>query len=237
MRRSLAVLTALALAVFGTVVLVAYVRSADARAEAGATLVPVLVVEEDVPAGTSVEDLADSVSTAQVPSRLKALGAIDDLAAVDGLTTTADLLAGDQVMAARFGDPSVVEAGDGPDVPADMQEVSLALDPQRAVGGVLAAGDRVGVYISAAATDAAAAATTGLTVDRALVTRVSGTDTSTIQTSGTTTVTVTLALGTSDAAAVIAGMEVGTVWLSLQETADSADTSLTSTSTSTGDDQ
>jgi len=237
MRRSLAVLTALALAVFGVVVLVAYVRGADARAEAGATLVPVLVVDADVPAGTPVEDLADSVSTVQVPSRLKALGAIDDLAAVDGLTTTVDLLAGDQVMAARFGDPSVRSAGDGPAVPVDMQEVSLALDPQRAVGGVLAAGDRVGVYISAAATDPAMAAATGLAVDRALVTRVSGADGATGLGAGTTTVTVTLALTATDAARVIAGMEAGTVWLSLQETAGSADTSADSTVATSGDQQ
>jgi pilus assembly protein CpaB len=243
MRRLLAVLTALALAVFGAVVLVAYVHGADARAEAGAVLVPVLVVDTDVPAGTAAEDVAGSVSTVQVPQRLVATGAIGDLTEVAGLTTTATLLAGDQVMAARFGDPTVQSVGGAPVVPVGMQEVSLSLDPQRAVGGALAPGDRVGVYISAAGTDPTAAPRSGtdLAVGQVLVTRVSGGSESaalTVAGTGTgTAVTVTLALGQADAATVIGGMELGTVWLSLQSSAVSADTSGDSTAQTTGANQ
>jgi pilus assembly protein CpaB len=242
MRRLLTVLTALALAVFGAVVLVAYVRGADARAATGATLVPVLVVDADVPAGTAAADLGDSVSTAQVPQRLVATGAVDDLADVAGLTTTVDLFAGDQVLAARFADPTVKSAGTGPGVPAGMQEVSLALDPQRAVGGALVAGDRVGVYISATGADPTGGpqAVTSLAVGQVLVTRVSG-DTAADPLAGTGgtggKVTVTLALNEAAAATVIAGMEQDAVWLSLQSKAEPADTSGDSTVPSTGDQQ
>jgi hypothetical protein len=51
------------------------------------------------------------------------------------------------------------------------------------------------------------------------------------------TITVTLALSEENAAVVIAGMEEGTVWLSLQSEGEAADTSRTSTTTTTGDDQ
>jgi pilus assembly protein CpaB len=231
MRRVLAVLTALALAAFGAFVLISYVRGADTRAEAGAVLVPVLVVDEQVPAGTSVDDLDGKVSTRQVPQRLVASGALDDLAAVAGLSTTTALLPGDQIVAGRFADPTVQAAGQVV-VPEGTQEVSLTLEAQRAVDGALTPGDRVGVYVSAGGLDVTAAAVTDLVVDHALVTRVStgGTDlTGTAQ-----PVTVTLALAQADAQRVIAGMAQNGVWLSLQEAAVPADTSLTSTTTSTG---
>jgi pilus assembly protein CpaB len=238
MRRVLVVLSALVLAAFGALVLVSYVRGADARAEAGAVLVPVLVVDAQVPAGTSVDDLADSVSTAQVPQRLVATGALGDLADVEGLSTTVDLLPGDQVVAARFADPAVQAAG-AVAVPAGLQEISLTLEPQRAVDGDLDAGDEVGVYISSGGLDVTATtpAVTALVVDRALVTRVSSTGGGADLTGAGQTVTVTLALHQADAARVIAGAGQDGVWLSLQSAAGSADTSPTSTTTTPGDDQ
>ena len=242
MRRLLAVLTALLLAGFGAVVLIAYVSAADARAvaraEEGAVLVPVLVVDERVPAGTPAADVADLVSTEQVPARLKADDALVDLSAVEGLTAMVDLLPGDQVLAARFADPAVLAAAAG-DVQPDpgTQEVSLALDPQRAVGGVLTPGDRVGVFVSSAGLDPATntpTARTTLAVDRVLVTAVErgGSDAA-----GASVVTVTLSLSDADAAAAIAGMEQDAVWLSLQEPVGPADNTPDSSATTTGADQ
>jgi pilus assembly protein CpaB len=238
MRRVLAALTALVLAVFGTVVLVAYVHGADARAAAGATLVPVLVVKAgaDVPAGTSADALADSVSTVQVPQRLKANDALSDLSQIAGLSTTVGLLAGDQLRSARFADPAVQAAADGATaVPAGLEEVSVSLEPQRVVGGVLVPGDRVGVYITQVGTDPSAVgpAATDLAVSQVLVTSVSSGG-ATVDLAGTgTTVTVTLALSQADARTVINGMELKKVWLSLQSAAVPADTS-GDTATTTG---
>jgi len=234
MRRVLTVTSALVLAAFGAFVLVSYVRGADARAEAGAVLVPVLVVSEEIPAGTPVDDLAGSVATEQVPQRLVATGALDDLTAVAGLSTTVDLLPGEQVVTGRFADPTVQAAGETT-VPEGLQEVSLTLELQRAVGGDLAAGDLVGVYVSSGGLDVSTPAVTDLAVDQALVTQVSGTGTD-LSGSGTT-VTVTLALGQADAARVIAGQTQGDVWLTLQDSTGSADTSLTGTTTTAGENQ
>ena len=236
MRRVLAALAALLLAAFGAVVLIAYVRGADARAEAGATLVPVLVVDELVPAGTPAEDVADHVSTVEVPQRLVATGSVADLADVAGLATTADLLAGEQVMAARFADPTVQPDDGTVEGEPGTQEGSLTLEAQRAVGGVLTPGDRIGVFTTGANLDAATPiAATDLVVADVLVTRVQGGTDPATGTAGT--ITVTLALGEEDAAVVIAGMEEGTVWLSLQSEGEAADISRTSSTTTTGDDQ
>ena len=57
-RRLLAAFAALVLLVAGSLVLLAYVRGADARALAGARSVEVLVVEQLIPAGTAGDELA-----------------------------------------------------------------------------------------------------------------------------------------------------------------------------------
>ncbi|MCZ2804468.1 RcpC/CpaB family pilus assembly protein [Modestobacter sp. VKM Ac-2983] len=234
MRRVLAALAALALAAFGAVVLISYVRGADARAEAGARLVPVLVAAESIQAGTPAEDVADLVRIAQVPSRLVVTGSVEDLADVAGLTTTTELVTGEQLVFARFADPAVEAAADGEvELPDGTEEVSLTLEPQRAVGGVLTAGDRIGVFISRGDPT-----TTDLAVGDVLVTRADGADSETAAMTGAVqTVTVTLALTPEQAAVVIGGMEQGAVWLSLQEPVDPADNPLDSSITTTGADQ
>ena len=109
---------------------------------------------------------------------------------------------------------------------AGTQEVSLTLQPQQAVDGALKAGDRVGVLVLGADATSAAAAQS---IDGVLVTRSTG-DTESADPSAQ--VTVTLALDGPQSAAVIAGMQEGTVWLSLQEMArpgSTTDSSLAAT--------
>src|SRR5687768_10792814 len=118
------------LALIGTLILVGYVRSAEARALSGEEIVDVLVVSEPVPAGTPATDLSDVVKTEQVPSKVAAQGAIGDLDDVEGLVTTVDLVPGEQLVLDRFGD-AVVREG----VPEGLLEVTIRLDPERALGG------------------------------------------------------------------------------------------------------
>ena len=212
-RRLLAAVAAFLVAAVGAVVLVTYARSADARAQAGEQLVPVLVVGSTVPAGTDAADVAGSVSTEEVPARLAAPGSMSDLSAVTGFVTTADLLPGEQLLADRFADPDSLLPAGTVAAPTGTQEVSLTLQPQQAVDGALKAGDRVGVLVLGkdAAGNAAAQS-----IDGVLVTRSSG---SSEPTDPSAQVTVTLALDAPQSATVIAGMQQGTIWLSLQEMA------------------
>lgn len=237
-RRIVAATAAVVLAVLGAVLLIGYVRGADARARDGEQLADVLVVTGDVAAGTSAGDLAGSVSVEQVPRRLVAHGAVSDLAALDGRVTTAALLPGDQVVTGRFADPATLVPEGTVAAPDGMVQVSVTLDAQRAVGGAVTSGDRVGVQL----TEQSSANTgiTGYSVFRVLhgvlVTRVTAPsnagDPSAVW-------TVTLALSPDDASAVVLGTTAQAVWLSLEKAAPGGATATTTqTTTATlGDDK
>src|SRR4051794_19483452 len=172
MRRLLAAFAALLLLVVGTVVLLAYVRGADARALAGVRTVDVLVAEQLIPEGTSGDDLADLVRTQVVPAKTAVDGRVTDLAELSGQVADVDILPGEQLLSGRFVSPDSRVGPGQVDVPAGLQEVSVLLEPQRAVGGRLAAGDTVGVYLSQVLPDGTAQ--TSAVLHRVLVTQVQG---------------------------------------------------------------
>ncbi len=220
MRRLLAALAALLLALVGTVVLVAYVRGADARALEGVETVAVLVVDRPVPAGTPADQLADLVRTELLPAKAAAEGRVQDLAELAGRVADVDLQPGEQLLAARFSDPEDLAAPGTVAPPEGASEVSILLEPQRAVGGRLAAGDSVGVHVSLESR-------THVLLHRVLVTQVQGAPAPAEAEDGTQTASsggaapsasllVTLGLRPEQAEAVVFAMENGTVWLSLE---------------------
>jgi pilus assembly protein CpaB len=227
-RRLIAALAALVLAATGTVVLLAYVRGADARALAGTRTVDVLVVDQPVPEGTPAEELAELVRTEQLPAKAAVPGVVTDLDELAGRVATADLQPGEQLLAARFGAPEDLSVPGTVAPPAGTSEVSVLLEPQRAVGGRLAAGDEIGVYVSMTLENEAGktVGTTHATLHGVLVTQVQGApapatdDTTETASSGaaapTSSLLVTMALPARDAEKVVFAMEHGTVWLSLE---------------------
>jgi pilus assembly protein CpaB len=219
-RRLLAALAALVLAALGTGVLLAYVRGADARALAGVQTVDVLVVDRPVPEGTAGEELAELVRTERLPARAAVPGAVTDLDELAGRVATVDLQPGEQLLAARFAAPEDLSVPGTVAPPEGAAEVSLLLEPQRAVGGRLAAGDTVGVHVSLDGR-------TDVVLSRVLVTQVQGAPVAVADGEGTDTASaggaapsaslmVTLGLRPEAAEAVVFGMEHGTVWLSLE---------------------
>jgi pilus assembly protein CpaB len=241
-RRLLAAIAAALLAVLGAVVLISYAHGADARAQAGEQLVPVLVVGSDVAAGTKADALAGSVTITRVPRRLAAPGAISDLSAVATRVTNAPLLPGEQVVSAQFVDPASFLPAGAVAVPAGMVQVSVTLDAQRAVGGILKAGDKVGVQLtSPTAAQDVAVSRVFLVLHQVLVTRV-------VDPANTSDPTapylVTLAVSQDDAAQVVRGTTTQAVWLTLETAAPASAggssgsaTSTTSTTVTTGDDK
>jgi pilus assembly protein CpaB len=221
-RRLIAALAALVLAATGAVVLLAHVRGADARALAGVQTVDVLVVDRPVAEGTPGEDLADLVRTERLPAKAAVPGGVTDLDALTGQVATVDLQPGEQLLAARFAAPEDLTVPGTVPAPAGTSEVSILLEPQRAVGGRLAAGDTVGVHVSLAD-----GTTTHVVLNRVLVTQVQGAPAPAPEGEGTETASsggaapsasllVTLGLRPEQAEAVVFGMEHGTVWLSLE---------------------
>jgi pilus assembly protein CpaB len=220
-RRLLAAFAALVLLVVGTVVLLAYVRGADARALAGARTVEVLVVDEVIPQGTPGNELAGLVRTEVLPAKAALEGRVTDLSSLTGRVSTVDLQPGEQLLASRFQRPEDLQAPGAVAVPVGLQEVSVLLEPQRAIGGRLAAGDTVGVLVSL---DTPA---THAVLHRVLVTQVQGAP-APVPTDGETgtasagapapaaSLMITLAVSAAQAEAVVFGAEHGTLWLSLE---------------------
>jgi pilus assembly protein CpaB len=147
MRRVIAVVVALLLAGLGTFLLVHFVQGAADRANKGKILVPVLVVDTPIAAGTRAEDLADQVRLGEIPAEFLATGAVTDLATLAGKVAAIRLLPGEQVVSSRFVTPEDY-ATEGIEAPSNMVRVTLSLSPERVVGGHLAPGDVVAVFAS-----------------------------------------------------------------------------------------
>jgi pilus assembly protein CpaB len=149
-RKVLGVTAAVLLAIFGTFVLASYVQGAEDRAQSDEELVDVLVVSSGVDAGTSSEDLATSVLTQEVPRKVLAQDAVSDLSSLKGKVANVDLVAGEQLVSTRFVKPANFDdrRTTVAQVPEGLHEVTVALDPQRALAGKLQAGDTVGFTAS-----------------------------------------------------------------------------------------
>lgn len=207
--RIIAVIAAAVLAIVGAVLLVTYVRGADERAFNGTKLTEVLVVQNEIAAGTNGGALGTSVSLKSIPISYVAEGAVTDVAALDGLVAAVVLEPGEQVLASRFVKPdSFGSSGGRAPIPEGLQEISLAIDQQRIVGGSLRAGDTVGVLVSLTG-EGDAPSSTRLIENGVLVTSVGSTqDPASTQ--------VSLAVTADQAQRIVYALEFGRVWLSNQ---------------------
>ena len=222
-RRLLAAAAALVLAVVGALVLVGYARDADSRAMAGMKTVQVLVVDQPVAAGTPGDQLSALVRTELLPVKAAADGRVEDLDDLRGQVATVDLQPGEQLLAGRFAAPEHLRAPGTVDVPQGLQEISVLLEPQRAMGGRLAAGDTVGVFVSQVLPDGTGQ--THVVLHSVLVTQVQGApaapepDAAEEDSAGAApaeSLMVTLALTAQQAEPVVYAAEHGSLWLSLE---------------------
>ena len=225
-RRILAAITAVLLAGVSAVALLAYVTRADSRAMAGMQTVKVLVADKPIPKGTPVNKLSGLVSAKTVPAMAAVPGKIAALDEISGKVAAVDLHPGEQLLVNRFTSPESLQNPAEVGIPKGMQSVSLVLEPQRVVGGTVATGSKVGVFVSLAK-DQERPPSTHLVLHSALVIAVQG---GAAAAAGTTdkkrddgeaaapegNVMVTLALRAPDAEKVVFGAEHGTVWLSQQ---------------------
>ena len=138
---------AVVLAVAGTVVVVSYVRGADARALSGLDTVRVLVAVEPIAEGTIGTDLTKIVASKELPATAVLPSRVTDL---DQLTDQVALVAlepGEQLLSNKFGLPKTSTTAELV-IPPDLQQVTVLLELQRALGGQIKAGDSVGVFLS-----------------------------------------------------------------------------------------
>ena len=230
--RLLAGIAALVLAVVGAVLVVSYAQGADSRAVQDLDPQDVLVVAKAVPAGTTVEALKPFLTTEKLPGTAVAKSALRNLDGLAGKVTAVELLPGEQLVAERLIAPEELQTSGSVQVPEGLQEVSFQLEPQRVVGGRLAPGDHVGIFISLKSGGLEAKPekeTTQLTVHKVLVTGMqrapvaaaaaksasSGDGATTEDTSlPTGLMLVTVAVNDVDATKIVYGAEYATLWLS-----------------------
>lgn len=146
-RRFLAVLVALALALLGSLAVVAYVRSADERALAGREAVRVLVATKVVPAGTSAAQLRTGgfVERVVMPAETvpaDALGELDK--ALDSLVLTAELKPRQLLLRGMFDESAGVTGGLA--VPDGRLAVSVEVTAAGQVAGFVRPGSKVAIF-------------------------------------------------------------------------------------------
>ena len=172
--RLLGGIAALVVAVIGTIILFNYVQGADKRALANTETVDVLVVKQDVAAGTPADKLSDYVVTKSVPMTAVAADRVADLASLGNKVTSVALVTGEQLLNSRLIEANAYLGPARVKVPAGLQEITFRLGIDRVVGGRVEAGDTVGVFLST--NDAASAGSNGnatqLTFHKVLVTAV-----------------------------------------------------------------
>lgn len=247
-KKRLSLLAAILLVALGTVALVKYVSTAEDRALAGEELVDVLVLNAPVPAGTAATELQSYLRVEAVPVKVQAAGALASLSEAEGLVTAVDMVEGEQVTASRLVDATEYNAlqarvgrgGGSVAVPDGLLEITIPLDPIRAVGGTVRPGDLVGLIASftdyqggATGPDGqpvASSQVSGFLLHKLLVTNVQGgpppvataTEADPAAPAPTGQLYVTLAADAAAAERIVFASSYGDIWLAV-EPADAAE--------------
>lgn len=149
-RRVIAAIAAVLLAGIGAVLMFTYVSNADARAMSNQEPTDVLVVvaKDGVPAGTLGKNLAPYVELKKLPRAALADNALSTTSDIQDLAATTDLKEGEQILASRFAPPDTSGKTGEIAVPNNMQQISLAIESQRAVAGRIIPGDKIAINVT-----------------------------------------------------------------------------------------
>jgi pilus assembly protein CpaB len=218
------------MAIAGLVLVTTYVGAADARALDDQEPREVYLVTAPITEGTPVEEFGESIAVHTVPAAVVPDGALSSLDGQSGKVAGVDLQPGEQLLSSRLVDPEALEAPGTVPVPDGLQEVTIQLDAPRVVGGQLAAGDRVGFFVSFEGDDNRQSRT-AKDLDKVLVTSVQGApstaapgaDGSGAASTGSDapavpegTMLVTFAVNADTAEKIVYASEFGRIWLSLE---------------------
>ena len=227
-RRVLAIIAAVVLTLFGTLVLIVYVNSAADRALQDTELVSILVASEEIPAGTPAADIGPLVQQRLVPRQSRAADAVVDLDNLGDQVTVERILTDEPIVERHFGDAVAAQRPGQAQIDEGREIITITLDSQRALGGQLAQGDLVGVIVSLsggapddATTDPAATSggagdvTTGMVLAGVPVVGLEG---AADEESGEATdaVTISLDVDQSEAERIAFAAEFGRIWLTRQ---------------------
>jgi len=232
-RRLVAAFVAAALALVAFVSIFLYVKNADVRALNGVVAKDVYVVVNPIAKGTLAENLGTNVQLTQVPAKAVPVEAVYDLTAIQSKAASVDLVAGEVLLTSRFIDPTTATQ-DAVPVPKGMEEMSVKVPSEQVRGGILKAGETIGVVLTFKVTTPAPAnvnlpgigsvgvdgdTVTKQIMNKVLVTRVQGGITPDATGSSTASggpVTITVALSTSDIEKLTWAQSAGPLMLTVE---------------------
>jgi pilus assembly protein CpaB len=213
--RGLVIAVAFLLAMSATFVVYLYVRGVENKT-GSSEMVSVVVSDQDIPAGTTLDDLIEGghFDSLQVPKDAVVRGAVTHLSQLDGRQTSAPVLAGEQISSTRLRGSEQLPGG-MLGIPDGMQAVTLPLEAPRLAGGAIQQGDHVTIYGTfqniASSQGSSPAATVTLVPDVEVLKMATATQPNSSETDSQ----ITLALKQHDAEKVVFAQEQGSVWLSL----------------------
>ncbi|HJU57565.1 MAG TPA: Flp pilus assembly protein CpaB [Actinomycetota bacterium] len=143
--RGLVVVLALILATVATAGVFLYARGLEGKAEAGGTMVAVVVSKVDIPARTDLDQLIknEQFRSLEVPQDAVVGGAVTSVDQLRGKSNAVPILAGEQIPSARI---SGEVPGGALAIPEGMEAITVSLDASRAVAGAIQTGDNVSIY-------------------------------------------------------------------------------------------
>ena len=214
--RGLVIAVAFLLAMSATFVVYLYMRGVEEKSTGG-SMVSVVVSDQDIPAGTLLDELVaeEHFSSLRVPEDAVVRGAVTSVSQLEGRETSAPVLAGEQISTTRLRGSEQLPGGNL-GIPDGYQALTLPLDAPRLAGGAVQHGDHVTVYgtfTNVASERGNAPAATVTLVPDVEVLEVTSTEVTGEQ--AQTTEMVTLALKPKDAQKVVFAQEQGSVWMSL----------------------
>lgn len=205
---------ALLLAIGATSAIFLYVQGVKREARPASSSVTVIVSKKDIASGTPLDSLVQqgTFKTLSVPKDALVPGAISSLADLQGKTTAAFILQGEQITTARLqgstqGTGGVLGIRDG------YQAVAIQLEAQRAVSGFIQSGDHVVLYATFDDKNRGSVTATLVPDVRILKVNIGG-----LQSPGTGSTgngLVTLELKPLDAEKVVLAQENARIWLTL----------------------
>ncbi len=92
--------------------------------------------------------IAGYVAMKSVPKIAVAENSVTDLASLGSKVTAVALVPGEQLLSSRMVEPDSFLGPSRVQVPSGLQEITLKLPIERVAGGILKAGDTVGVFLS-----------------------------------------------------------------------------------------
>lgn len=234
--RGLVVALAVLLAVAAAGAVVLYANGVKKAAESGGSLTTVIVAAQDIPANTSLNDLIESGGFRElaVPADAVVDGAVTSLAALRGQTTTAPLVANEQLTSSNLSSGEQV-AGGMLGITKGHEAVTIKVNAPQGVNGNIQRGDNITVFATFTGASIIKGASveqllngTATTTDRQELPDFTGTLIPTVRVlqvvnpgldeSGNSTgdsVTLTLDLMPSDAQNLILANQTGTLYIAL----------------------